>query len=60
MKANIGKIDKWIRIVLGVALIAWAATGGPMWAWIGVIPLATALINFCPLYRLVGINTCAR
>ena len=60
MKANIGKIDKWIRIVLGVALIAWAATGGPVWAWIGVIPLATALINFCPLYRLVGINTCAR
>ena len=60
MKANIGKIDKWIRIVLGVALIAWAATGGPVWAWIGVVPLATALINFCPLYRLVGINTCAR
>lgn len=60
MKANIGTIDKWIRIVIGVALMVWAATGGPVWAWIGVIPLATGLINFCPLYRLLGINTCGR
>ena len=60
MKANIGKPDKWIRIVVGVALIAWASTGGPIWAWIGIIPLATGLINFCPLYRMLGINTCRR
>lgn len=60
MKANVGNVDKWARIVLGVLLIAWAATGGPMWAWIGVVPLATGLFNFCPLYRLIGINTCKR
>ena len=60
MKANIGQTDKWLRIVVGVALIIWAATGGPVWAWIGVLPLATALINFCPLYRMLGINTCRR
>lgn len=60
MKANVGRTDKWIRILLGLALIAWAATGGPMWAWIGVVPLVTALFNFCPLYRLLGINTCRR
>ena len=60
MKANIGQTDKWIRIVVGVALIVWAATGGPVWAWIGVIPLATGLVNFCPLYRMLGINTCRR
>ena len=60
MKANIGQTDKWLRIVVGVALIVWAATGGPVWAWIGVIPLATGLINFCPLYRMIGINTCRR
>jgi Protein of unknown function (DUF2892) len=60
MKANVGGIDKWLRILAGVALIAWAATGGPVWAWVGVVPLATGLFNFCPLYRLVGINTCRR
>ena len=60
MKSNVGGIDKWLRIVAGIALIAWAATGGPVWAWIGVVPLATGLFNFCPLYRLIGINTCRR
>ncbi|WP_374609220.1 DUF2892 domain-containing protein [Thermomonas sp.] len=60
MKANVGGFDKWIRIVAGLALIAWALTGGPVWAWIGVVPLATGLFNFCPLYRLIGFNTCPR
>lgn len=48
------------RILLGLVLIAWAATGGPVWAWAGAVLLATALFNFCPLYRLLGINTCRR
>ncbi len=60
MQANVGGADKWLRIVVGLALIAWALMGGPVWAWIGVVPLATGLFNFCPLYRLVGINTCRR
>ena len=60
MKANVGSVDKWLRIVVGVLLIAWAATSGPMWAWIGVVPIATGLLNFCALYRLIGINTCKR
>lgn len=59
MKANVGGIDRMIRIVLGAALIAWAAAlGGPVWAWIGVVPLLTGLINFCPLYAVLGVNTC--
>ena len=58
MKANVGSIDKVLRIVLGAALIAWALMGGPVWAWIGVVPLATALLNFCPLYAILGTNTC--
>ena len=58
MKANVGGIDRVIRIVAGVALIAWALLGGPVWAWIGVVPLATALINFCPAYALLGMSTC--
>ena len=58
MKANVGGVDKVVRIVVGVALIAWAATGGPVWAWIGVVPLLTGVFNFCPLYALLGMSTC--
>lgn len=58
MKANVGGVDKLVRIVIGLALIAWAATGGPVWAWIGVVPLLTGVFNFCPLYALLGMNTC--
>jgi Protein of unknown function (DUF2892) len=58
MKTNVGQPDKIVRIILGIALIAWALTGGPVWAWIGVVALATGLFSFCPLYSLLGINTC--
>ena len=58
MKTNVGGIDKVLRIGAGVALVAWAALGGPTWAWIGVVPLATGLTGFCPLYPLLGMNTC--
>lgn len=58
MKANVGGVDKLFRIVVGVALIAWAATGGPVWAWIGVVPLLTGVFNFCPLYAALGMSTC--
>lgn len=59
MKKNIGTIDRILRIVAGLVLIA-LALGGVIgwWGWLGVIPLATALINFCPLYSVFGINTC--
>ncbi|ODU53544.1 DUF2892 domain-containing protein [Thermomonas sp. XSG] len=60
MKTNVGGVDKWLRIAVGLLLIVWAATGGPVWAWIGVVPLATGLFNFCPLYALLGFNTCKR
>ena len=58
MKPNVGGIDKILRIVVGIALIAWALMGGPVWAWVGVVPLATGLIGWCPPYALLGINTC--
>ena len=58
MKVNVGNLDRILRIGLGVGLIAWAATGGPIWAWIGVVPLATALVRFCPLYTVLGFSTC--
>lgn len=58
MKANVGGIDRVLRIVLGLALIAWALLGGPVWAWVGVVPLATGLIRWCPAYWPLGIKTC--
>ncbi len=58
MKTNVGGIDKIIRILAGIALVAWALMGGPVWAWIGVVPLATGLLGWCPAYTLFGMNTC--
>lgn len=59
MKANVGGIDRILRILVGAALILWAAVlGGPVWAWIGVVPLATGLFKFCPIYPILGMSTC--
>lgn len=60
MKRNIGSIDRTIRIVAGLVLIAAVLLGliGP-WGWIGVIPLATGIFRFCPAYLPFGISTCA-
>lgn len=58
MTINVGLIDRALRAIIGLALIGWALTGGPVWAWIGVVPLLTAAIGFCPAYTLLGIRTC--
>ena len=59
MQANVGGIDKVLRIIVGVVLIAAAATSViGWWGWLGVIPLLTGLFNFCPAYALLGIKTC--
>ncbi len=59
MKANVGGIDKILRIVAGIALIGMAVTGLiGMWGYIGVVPLLTALLGWCPAYTLLGMNTC--
>jgi hypothetical protein len=58
MSCNVGSIDRIIRILAGLALIAWALMGGPVWAWIGVVPLATGVFKLCPAYSLLGLNTC--
>lgn len=55
---NVGKTDKYIRIGVGGLLIGLAAAGtvGP-WGYIGILPLATGLMNTCPAYTLLGIST---
>ncbi|MCJ7798732.1 MAG: DUF2892 domain-containing protein [Polaromonas sp.] len=60
MKTNVGGIDRILRIVLGLVLIGLAATHTVgLWGWIGVVPLATGLIGWCPPYALFGWNTCS-
>ncbi|WHS62656.1 DUF2892 domain-containing protein [Pseudomonas sp. G2-4] len=61
MNANIGTIDRSLRIIIGLVLIALSLTGViGLWGWIGVVPLATGIFRFCPVYRLLGIRTCKR
>jgi hypothetical protein len=59
MKLNVGGIDRILRVVVGVVLIALAAMGNiGWWGYIGIVPLVTGLFRFCPLYTLLGMNTC--
>lgn len=59
MKTNVGGVDRILRIVLGVALIALTLTGTiGIWGWIGVVPLLTAALGFCPLYTVLGFSSC--
>ena len=59
MSKNVGGIDRWIRIVLGLVLIGLAATGTVgWWGWLGIVPLATGALGWCPPYAILGFNTC--
>jgi hypothetical protein len=59
MKCNSGTADRAVRIIAGIALIAMAATGTiGVWGYIGVVPLLTGAIGFCPAYAIFGMNTC--
>lgn len=59
MKTNVGSIDRLARVVIGLLLITLAAMGSiGAWGWIGIVPLATAAFSFCPLYSVLGLNTC--
>jgi Protein of unknown function (DUF2892) len=58
-KSNVGGIDRALRVVIGIALIALTLTGTiGVWGWIGIVPLLTAAFGTCPLYSLLGMNTC--
>ncbi len=61
MTSNVGGIDRVLRIVVGLGLIAATLAGsiGP-WGWIGVVPLATGVFRFCPAYLPFGASTCSK
>jgi hypothetical protein len=57
---NLGKADRMIRLVAGAALVAAAAFGAiGIWGYIGLIFVATAFMNFCPIYKMIGVKTCS-
>ena len=59
MKINEGVIDRSLRVIAGLVLIGLAATGTiGMWGYIGIIPLVTGAVGMCPIYSLLGINSC--
>lgn len=59
MTRNVGTLERVIRALIGFGLVSIVFVGPQtQWGWIGLIPLATALMGWCPPYALLGINTC--
>ncbi|NVK20030.1 MAG: DUF2892 domain-containing protein [Methylocystaceae bacterium] len=64
MTKNVGSIDKILRIIVGLVLLAYGlgfiapGTGYNAWGFIGIVPIVTALLGWCPAYTLIGLNTC--
>ena len=60
MKMNIGNTERLLRIIAGVVIIGLGMYYGSWWGVIGLVPLFTGLSRFCPLYSMLGMNTCKR
>ena len=58
MKVNVGSADKVLRVVAGIVIIGLGVAYKSWWGVIGVVPLLTAAVGFCPLYTLLGVSTC--
>ncbi len=59
MKKNVGNVDRIIRLVVGVSILSTTVVGPQtLWGLVGIVPILTAFISFCPLYLPLGINTC--
>lgn len=66
MRSNVGAIDRIVRVIVGLLLIAFALkigfpdTGWNAVGWIGVMPILTAVVGICPAYSVIGLSTCSR
>ena len=58
MKANIGKTDRWIRIIVGLGILVAGFVFKSWWGLVGLVPLLTAIIRWCPLYVPCGLSSC--
>ena len=60
MSRNEGTVDRVLRVVVGLVLLSLVFVGPKTaWGWIGIVPILTGLVGYCPAYRLIGLNTCA-
>jgi hypothetical protein len=60
LKKNEGKIDRMLRVVFGLALLSLTFVGPQtMWGLLGIVPLFTGAVGMCPIYSLLGVNTCS-
>jgi hypothetical protein len=58
---NVGSLDRLLRLVIGLGLVSIVFVGPQtQWGWIGVVPVLTAVFQFCPAYTLLGIRTCSK
>lgn len=60
MSSNVGTVDRLLRIVAGILIIGLGIYYQSLWGIIGIVPLFTGLFRFCPLYSMLGVNTCKR
>jgi hypothetical protein len=61
MKINEGSLDRAVRVIVGLVLLSLVYVGPKTpWGWIGLLPLLTGIVGFCPAYTLFGMNTCPR
>lgn len=60
MKRNVGTIDRVIRIFIGLIVLSFALIGGSAWGYLGLVPLLTGIMGWCPPYSLLGISTCKK
>jgi hypothetical protein len=60
MKCNVGKTDKIVRLVVGAAIVITGVVFKSWWGLVGLIPITTALVSWCPLYVPFGIGTCQK
>jgi hypothetical protein len=59
MTRNVGSIDRALRVLIGLALIIASLTGTiGLWGYVGIVPLLTAFVGYCPAYSLIGMSTC--
>ena len=59
MDVNVGSVDRIVRIVVGLGLVALAAMGiVGVWGYIGIVPLVTGIVRVCPAYSVLGIDSC--
>lgn len=59
MKSNMGSIDRALRIIVGLIVVGLTLAGTiGVWGWIGIVPIITGALGNCPLYSVIGVNTC--